>query len=215
MQAGIPLHFGKKLRGIEVNGAQGVTVTFEDGTTATGDFLVGADGIHSRVRQLINPDAPKPSYTRLVSTGGFMTGLNVPPTRDTQHFVFGKRAFFGYHVRSSGEIYWFNNHGRAQEPGRSELTESVSEDWKQRLLEMHRGDMPLINDIIRSSEGGIGGYPIYDIPPQPVAGGAGGRRCTCRLAQFRAGRILGDGGCGHAGEVPARCLAARAGVCDL
>jgi 2-polyprenyl-6-methoxyphenol hydroxylase-like FAD-dependent oxidoreductase len=42
------------------------------------------------------------------------------------------------------------------------------EDWKQRLLEMHQGDLPLIEEIIRSTEDGIGGYPIYDIPTQPI-----------------------------------------------
>lgn len=35
---------------------------FEDGTTARGDFLVGADGVHSRVRQVIFPSAPAASH---------------------------------------------------------------------------------------------------------------------------------------------------------
>src|SRR5262249_20733229 len=129
---GIPIFFDKKLRSIELTKDRGVIAAFEDGTTASGDFLVGADGIHSRTRQIINPDAPKPTYTGLVSTGGFTNQMALPPTTGTQHFFFGKRAFFGYHVRSSGEIYWFNNHGRAQAPGRSELEAIVSEDWKQR-----------------------------------------------------------------------------------
>ncbi|MGH2544560.1 MAG: FAD-dependent oxidoreductase, partial [Ardenticatenaceae bacterium] len=60
---GIPITFGKKLRDIEVTGERGVIATFEDGTTARGDFLVGADGIHSRVRQIINPGAPRPTYS--------------------------------------------------------------------------------------------------------------------------------------------------------
>ncbi len=168
MRQGITIHFGQKLRSLDVTGTPGVLATFEDGTTASGDFLVGADGIHSRTRQFINPNAPKPSYTGLVSTGGFTHLPDLGPTPDTQHFFFGQRAFFGYHVRSSGEVYWFNNHGRAQEPGKSELTTIISEDWQQRLLEMHRGDLPLIQDIIRSTESGIGGFPIYDIPPQPL-----------------------------------------------
>jgi 2-polyprenyl-6-methoxyphenol hydroxylase-like FAD-dependent oxidoreductase len=165
---GIPIFFDKKLRGIEITGDHGVIASFEDGSTACGDFLVGADGIHSRARQIINPDAPKPTYSGLVSTGGFTNRPALPPTPGTQHFLFGKRAFFGYHVRASGEIYWFNNHGRAQEPGRSELDAIVSEDWQQRLLEMHRDDLPVIQEIIRSTASGIGAFPIYDIPPQPI-----------------------------------------------
>jgi 2-polyprenyl-6-methoxyphenol hydroxylase-like FAD-dependent oxidoreductase len=168
LSQGVTIHFGKQLHGIEVLGDHGVIASFEDGTTARGDFLVGCDGVHSRTRRIINPGAPQPTYTGLISTGGFANHPVLPPTQDMQHFFFGKRAFFGYHVRSSGEIYWFNNHARSQEPGRSELNAIVSEDWKQRLLEMHREDLPLIQEIIRSTEGGIGGYPIYDISTQPI-----------------------------------------------
>lgn len=166
-QQGIPIHFEKRLSSIELSDV-GVVAAFEEGTTASGDFLVGADGVHSRTRQIINPNAPKPTYTGLVSTGGFTDRLDLPPTPNVQHFLFGKRAFFGYHVRSSGEIYWFNNHGREQAPGRTELTQIVSDDWRQLLMEMHRDDFPLINQIIQVTESGIGAYPIYDIPPQPI-----------------------------------------------
>ena len=39
---------------------------FEDGTTATADILVGADGIRSTVRGLIDPAAPGPRFTGLL-----------------------------------------------------------------------------------------------------------------------------------------------------
>jgi 2-polyprenyl-6-methoxyphenol hydroxylase-like FAD-dependent oxidoreductase len=166
--ASIPIHFEKRLRSVEISDGQGVIATFEDGSTAHGDFLIGADGIHSRVRQFISHNAPAPNYTGLVSTGGFTTHLSLPPTPKTQYFIFGKRAFFGYHVRASGEIYWFNNHAHARAPGRGELTQIVSADWKPRLLEMHHGDMAPVEDIIRSTVEGIGAFPIFDLPPQPI-----------------------------------------------
>lgn len=165
---GIPIFFNKRLRTIEVTGVQGVIAHFEDGTSANGSFLVGADGIHSRTRQIVNPYAPQPSYTGLISTGGFTSEPALAPTPKIQHFVFGKRAFFGYHVRASGEIYWFNNHGQAEAPGRSELNGITSGEWRERLLRMHDGDLPLIGEIIGSTKDGIGGYPIYDIPAQPI-----------------------------------------------
>lgn len=43
----IPIQFGKKLRSVE-EGERGVTVYFEDGTSASGDMLVGADGVNSK-----------------------------------------------------------------------------------------------------------------------------------------------------------------------
>ena len=62
-----------------------------------------------------------------MSTGGFTRSLNLPPTPDTLHLVFGKRAFIGYHISSSGEISWFVTFPQTQEPGRSEVNEIVSD----------------------------------------------------------------------------------------
>lgn len=42
----IPIQWGKRLRRVEDEGKQ-VTVHFEDGTSASGDILVGADGLNS------------------------------------------------------------------------------------------------------------------------------------------------------------------------
>lgn len=163
---GIPIAFGKQLTGI-VQESGRVTAIFADGTRATGDFLVGSDGIHSRTRQIVDPSAPKPVYTGLVSSGGFSRGAGMQPTPDTQHFIFGKRAFFGYLVKPDGEIYWFNNLAYPGEPRRSELEAIAHDEWQRRMLELHRGDQPFIQDIIRATEGPIGRYPIYEIPSLP------------------------------------------------
>jgi 2-polyprenyl-6-methoxyphenol hydroxylase-like FAD-dependent oxidoreductase len=48
-------------------------VTFSDGGEGTYDLVVGADGIHSRVRGLVFPDAPEPEYT-----GQIVWRYNVP-----------------------------------------------------------------------------------------------------------------------------------------
>ena len=51
---------GKKLSDIRVEGSA-VTAIFEDGSTEIGDFLVGADGSRSKVRQiLVGAEAAKP-----------------------------------------------------------------------------------------------------------------------------------------------------------
>ncbi|KAJ1553696.1 hypothetical protein HK405_007185 [Cladochytrium tenue] len=55
---GVTLQPNKKLVKIDqpTDGSLGVTAYFEDGTSASGDILVGADGINSTVRSLLFPD---------------------------------------------------------------------------------------------------------------------------------------------------------------
>ena len=49
---GVSLHYGSTVSAID-NRADGVTVRLAEGGEASGDLLVGADGIHSEVRRLI------------------------------------------------------------------------------------------------------------------------------------------------------------------
>ncbi|KAJ3071150.1 hypothetical protein HDU99_002489, partial [Rhizoclosmatium hyalinum] len=58
-KAGIKAFAGKKIANLTQT-EDDVTVTFEDGTVVVSDFVVGADGIHSKTRRLLFPDAPKP-----------------------------------------------------------------------------------------------------------------------------------------------------------
>lgn len=42
---------------------QAVSVTFSDGSSGSYDLVVGADGVHSQIREMILTDAEKPQYT--------------------------------------------------------------------------------------------------------------------------------------------------------
>jgi 2-polyprenyl-6-methoxyphenol hydroxylase-like FAD-dependent oxidoreductase len=167
IRQGIKVAFGKKLHGLEMIDEQEVIAMFTDGTTAEGSLLIGCDGIHSRTRQFINPGAPPPKYTGMISTGGFARNLHLSPTPDTLHLVFGKRAFIGYHISSASEISWFVTFPQTLEPGRSELHEIESKEWQQRMLDLLREDQSFIREIIAATER-ITGYPIYDIATQPI-----------------------------------------------
>ncbi len=169
LRQGIEIEFGKRLTSVDVVGQQ-VTAHFEDGRSATGDFLVGCDGIHSATRRFVDACAPRPTYTGLISGGGFAQNAALPaplaPMPNTMHMIFGQRAFFGYLVQPSGDIYWFENHEYPGEPRRSTLEATPQRQWRETLLHLHSADQPRIGDIVRATDK-IGMYPIYDMPTVP------------------------------------------------
>jgi 2-polyprenyl-6-methoxyphenol hydroxylase-like FAD-dependent oxidoreductase len=165
---GIPLHFGKRLEHVSQTN-KGVQATFGDGTTVTGDVLIGADGISSSTRQIILPTSPRPSYVGLVDTGGFAQLPNLRHLTGPQHMIFGKRAFFGYIMKPSGEVFWFSNVPWEQEPSRAELGSISDEAWKNKLLELHRDDPAPILEIIKATSAqGLGKWPTRDMPALPI-----------------------------------------------
>ena len=69
--------FGMSLERIEQD-AGGVTAVFADGSRAKGDLLVGADGIRSTVRELLQPEA-QPRYAGYVAWRGLLDEQAFPP----------------------------------------------------------------------------------------------------------------------------------------
>lgn len=168
IRRGIRIEHGKRLIDAETAPDGGVVAFFEDGTQASGDLLIGADGIHSRTRSIIDPTAPKPRYTGLGNIGGYARGATVTATPGQYEMVFGKRAFFGYAVSPSGEIWWFANPPSERELTRAELATTTTEQWKQRLIELFSGDATPAVDIIRSTTGELTGTNQYDMPSVPT-----------------------------------------------
>ena len=72
-----------------------MAVTFADGSTAEGDYLIGCDGIRSRVREIIDPDAAPVRYVPVLNIGGYIrtSPLDTPP--DEFQMMFGTHCFFG------------------------------------------------------------------------------------------------------------------------
>ncbi|KAJ7215112.1 hypothetical protein B0H12DRAFT_1274374, partial [Mycena haematopus] len=69
----IQVRYSARLTHIE-DGEDGVIIRFEDGSSARGDILIGADGIHSKVREhVLSPMAPTPTFL-----GSCATGLDLP-----------------------------------------------------------------------------------------------------------------------------------------
>ena len=163
---GVKFEFGKALDSIEGRSGS-VVARFRDGTAATGSFLIGADGIHSRSRQTFFADAPSPAYTGIINLGG-ITQTDLPSTDDAMRMIFGRRGFFGYAVRPSGETYWFSNLAQKDEPSRRDLLNVGADRFRQQLLFIHRDDPPEVGRILRSLSGDVGAYAVYDLVSLPV-----------------------------------------------
>jgi 2-polyprenyl-6-methoxyphenol hydroxylase-like FAD-dependent oxidoreductase len=163
----IRIEHGKRLVAAESTPA-GVVARFEDGTSATGDLLIGADGIHSRTRRIIDPAAPAPRHTGLGNIGGFTRTPIVASTAGAYVMIFGKRAFFGYTVSTSGDVWWFANPGSPRELSGEELAAMTSEQWKALLLDVFVGDAGPATQIIRGTTGMVLGTDQHDMPKVPT-----------------------------------------------
>lgn len=145
---GIRIENGKRLVAAEDTG-DGVRAMFADGSEAAGDVLIGCDGVHSAVRPIIDPAAPAPAYAGLLNTGGYANGAHVDTEPGSYEMIFGKRAFFGYATAPGGQVWWFANLPRGDEPARGEVEAISGDQWRPRLLELFADDagpaIPLID----------------------------------------------------------------------
>ncbi|MFC7246646.1 FAD-dependent oxidoreductase [Catellatospora aurea] len=171
---GIPVEHGMRLVSAEHLGSPaaptGVRAHFADGTSAEADVLIGADGIRSTVRTLIDPAAPKPRYTGLLGFGGLSTGTGLPSTGDAMYMMFGKRAFFGYQVYADGTCGWFANLPHPQPMSWSEANRTSPQEWMRVLTEAFADDRLPVLDILRTADLSqfvtVGG--MEDIPRVPT-----------------------------------------------
>ena len=168
IRRGIRIEHGKRLVDAETTPDGGVVARFEDGTQATGDLLIGADGIHSRTRRIIDPAAPEPRYTGLGNIGGFTRNASVNTKPGIYVMVWGKRAFFGYTVSPSGEIWWFANPPSAKELTRAEPAATTTEQWRQRLIGLFADDATPAVEIIKATTGELSATNQYDMPSMPT-----------------------------------------------
>jgi 2-polyprenyl-6-methoxyphenol hydroxylase-like FAD-dependent oxidoreductase len=213
VRRGIAISYEKRLAGLD-NRADGVTATFTDGSTAEGDVLVGADGLNSRTRGLLNPGAAGPRYLGLLNAGGFTTGpvdADLDRSPGLVSMAFGRRAFFGWSVAPDGSVWWFANPSSKRPIEPRDWTEPR---WRAHLLELFAEDALPAAAIIRATAEVLGPWNTYDLP---------------RVPAWRSGRVVLVGDAAHAASPSSgqgasmaiedavtlgRCLARRPRVAD-
>lgn len=84
--------------------ADGVTVTFNDGDSQRYDLVIGADGLYSKVRDTVFPDAPKPRYSGQAVWRAVLPRL---PEVETATMWIGPQVKPGVNPVSATEMYLF------------------------------------------------------------------------------------------------------------
>ena len=164
---GIEVQYGKRLVAADVAADGRVTAEFQDGSRATGDLLIGADGVHSTVRRLLDPEAPAGRYVGLVNFGGYTPGGADAGAPGVWHMIFGRRAFFGHVADPDGGTVWFANVPRpAVAP--AERAATTAEQWQRQLIDLFAGDAGPARDLIAAGHLELAGDSTHDLPSVPV-----------------------------------------------
>lgn len=163
---GIRVLYGCRLAGVEETGGR-VRARVEGGEEITGDLLIGADGIHSVVRNVVDPGAPRPRYGGLLNTGGRARGVRSAAEPGHYELIFGRRAFFGHVTAPDGEVWWFANLPWPGEPSVDQLSALRREDLRVRLQREFAGDAGPAMELIAASDDPMPLSPIHSIPHLP------------------------------------------------
>ena len=163
---GIRVLYGHRLAGAEQR-VERVLARCHGGEEIAGDLLIGADGVHSAVRRLIDPSAPRPCYGGLLNTGGRVRGVRSAAEPGHYELIFGRHAFFGHVTAPDGEVWWFANLPWPAEPSAEELRALRAEDLRDRLLRTFAGDAGPATELIAAGGEPMPLSPIHSIPHLP------------------------------------------------
>ena len=166
---GVQIVYGKRLNALE-HKHDGVTAVFADGTSAEGHLVVGADGLHSAVRPLIDPGSPAPRNIPLLNTGGIVEAGTIPASlpdvaAGRMKMVFGKRCFYCYMQDPEGRIWWFANPLQNSKDDPAAFDAERRKSWLTGLVE---GDRTPMAAIIGATTEIIRPYTTSDFPSIPL-----------------------------------------------
>lgn len=137
----VPLHLNKKLKKLKEQ-ADGIELEFLDGTTHRTNLVVGADGIHSGVRQAIFPQAKERFAKQLCWRGVVPFKLEKGMTR-TMREAWGGGQRFGIVPIENNQVYWF--------ACASYKKEALKEFEGVDLAHLFSNFDPLISQLIRAT----------------------------------------------------------------
>ncbi|MFJ8041395.1 FAD-dependent oxidoreductase [Kitasatospora sp. NPDC096147] len=160
-RAGVRIVTGRRLTGHHDHGA-GVRAEFADGSTAEADLLVGADGLWSATRTLLDPAAPDPAYAGLYNVSGRAEQVAGAP--GTFNMVFGRNGAFAYLPAPDGTVWWS---AQPAEPRQPDLAAVPLSEWPERLAETYAAD-PVPLALLRAATEVHRPTLMHTLAPVPV-----------------------------------------------
>jgi FAD-dependent urate hydroxylase len=201
------LRLGAKCVRVEQDGA-GATAHFEDGRKATGDVVVGADGIHSVIRRAVVGEVA-PRYSGMVNWVGIIANDGLQPEHTGYEFL-GEGRRCGLLPLAGNRVYY--GFAGALEKG----TPAPEGGRRRQLRELFGGwPAPIPAVLERFEEAELKYLEIHDLPPLPRW--SQGRLTLLGDAAHATAPTLGQGGCQAMEDaiLLARCLGSTTlGVAD-
>ncbi len=153
-----PVRYGKRLVGADTTGGGTVIAYFADGSTAEGDVLIGADGVHSATRSIVDAGNPAPLYTGVGNVCGFASAtevatLDVGAGPGEYRMVWGRRCTYCYTVSPEGEIWWLANPPRPTPVPRATLRAMSTSDVRRLMVGLLDADRGPAASIVQASAG--------------------------------------------------------------
>lgn len=139
------ISLGKALKSYEKLSDNSLKINFEDGSSFDCNTLIGADGIHSKVRKQLFPES-KTRYSGQTCWRGVASLKLDPQFRNEAFEMWGKGVRFGFSRLSEGKVYWFAvAKSKANEKDKIDKLHS-------KLNEMYADFHPLVIELIKHTE---------------------------------------------------------------
>lgn len=149
-EAGIPVRLGTTVDSVRPEPGGGVEALFNDGSRSRFDLVVGADGVHSRVRELVFPEPPRPRFTGQAVWRAMVDrpeGLGSTFEEGTMYMFYGPRNKAGVVPTSARQLYIFlvQNIASRSHPEQGELPALLREQ-----LTDYSGFLAILRESITS-----------------------------------------------------------------